>query len=125
MSRIVKTATLVGASALFIGCAATASTTGGGDSAVSCKIEETRSQGGVVLEAVADSAEPVGGTYRFEVRKSGGGGTSNSSQSGDFTLSGGEPAVLSQIALGDGGRLAYDAELTLTWKGGEVSCQAG
>jgi len=62
---------------------------------VRCEIRATPTASGVRLESVAMSKVPISGEYEFTVEKSGGGGTSSSSQSGDFELGSGEESLLS------------------------------
>ena len=87
---------------------------------VSCEIRSTKVGGGVQLEGVVVARKPTAGDYEFVVRKSGGGGTSNSSQSGDFELGARQESVVGDVMLGGGG--SYDADLTIRWKGGKASC---
>ena len=87
---------------------------------VSCEIRSTKAAGGVQLEGVVSARKAASGEYEFVVRKSGGGGTSNSSQSGDFELGARQESVVGDVTLGGGG--SYDADLTIRWKGGKASC---
>ena len=87
---------------------------------VGCEIRSAKVAGGVRLEGVVYARKPASGEYEFVVRKSGGGGTSNSSQSGDFALDARQESVVGEVTLGGGG--AYDADLTVRWAGGKASC---
>ena len=84
-----------------------------------CEIRAEKVSGGVRLQAVAFSSTAAAGDYEFVVAKSGGGGTSNTSQSGDFESGAAAESVLSEVTLGGGG--SYEARLTVTWADG-ASC---
>lgn len=89
-----------------------------------CEIRVTERQGGVQLEGLALADRTLSGTYSFVVKKQGGGGTSNTMQGGDFTALPGRNSTVSSVSLSLGAGASYTAELTLTWPGGEASCQA-
>ena len=86
-----------------------------------CEIRTSRVAGGVLLEAVAVSTKPISGTYEFSVRNDSPAGSSSTSQSGEFEIGSGTEAVLSEVALSDGGNAK--ADLRLSWPGGETSCE--
>jgi hypothetical protein len=87
---------------------------------VGCEIRTTKVPGGEQLEGVVFARKPAAGEYEFVVSKSGGGGTSNSSQSGDFELGARQESVVGEVTLGGGG--SAKAHLTVRWSGGEASC---
>jgi hypothetical protein len=87
---------------------------------VGCEIRTTKVSGGVRLEGVVFARKPATGEYEFVVSKSGGGGTSNSSQSGDFELGARQESVVGEVMLGGGG--SSKAHLTVRWDGGRTSC---
>ena len=89
---------------------------------VGCTIRERPMDGGVQLEGVLVSKMPLSGTYAFEVNKRGPAGTSNSSQSGGFSVNPNEETVVGHVGLGMEPGGTYTAELTVSWPGGEVSC---
>jgi hypothetical protein len=90
---------------------------------VRCEIRSTAQPEGVRLEALALADAPTLGTYEFLVTKEDGGGSSRSAQSGDFTLSPGQEAVLGEIDLGLDAGGGYAADLTVRWSGGETACR--
>ena len=87
---------------------------------VNCEIRTTKVPGGVRLEGVVFARKPATGEYEFGVSMSGGGGTSNSSQSGDFELDARQESVVGEVMLGGGG--SSKAHLTVRWDGGKASC---
>ncbi|MBA3518500.1 MAG: hypothetical protein H0T75_12865 [Rhizobiales bacterium] len=86
-----------------------------------CEVRATKTAGGVSLQAVAFSDSAGSGEYELIVEKSGGGGSSNTSQGGDFEVGSGGESVLSEVTLSGGGSAV--AELTVTWSGGGT-CKA-
>ena len=87
----------------------------------SCEVRATKVAGGIRLQAVAFSSSASSGEYELTVDKSGGGGSSNTSQGGDFEVGSGGESVLSEVTLSGGGSAV--AELTVTWSGGGT-CKA-
>ena len=87
---------------------------------VGCEIRTTKVPGGMRLEGVVHARKPATGEYEFVVSKSGGGGTSNSSQSGDFELDTRQESVVGEVTLGGGG--SAKAHLSVRWDGGKASC---
>lgn len=94
------------------------------DAPLRCEIRTTPVSGGVELAGIAAADRPLSGTYELDVRKTGGGGTSNTMQGGEFELRPGEDAIVSVVGLGLEGGASFNATLVLRWKGGEVSCSA-
>jgi hypothetical protein len=86
-----------------------------------CEVRVDDVAGGKRLQAVAFATFPASGEYDLVVSKSGGGGTSNTSQGGEFEVGAGTEATLSEVTLGGGG--SFTAELTVSWSGG-TSCRA-
>jgi hypothetical protein len=89
---------------------------------VRCEIRATPTSGGVQLRSVATAGRAVSGEYEFVVEKQGGGGTSSTAQSGDFSVGPGTESLLSEVSLGLSGGATYVAQLTLYWNGAETSC---
>lgn len=87
----------------------------------SCEVRATKVSGGVRLQAVAFSGNAGSGEYELTVDKSGGGGSSNTSQGGDFEVGSGGESVLSEVTLSGGGSAV--ARLTVSWSGGGT-CKA-
>jgi len=90
---------------------------------VQCHIRANTTGGGIELEAVVVSETPLSGTYQFDVRKAGSGGTSSSAQSGDFDAVSGE-AVIGNVGLGLEPGATYDAKLVVRWNDHETKCAA-
>ena len=86
-----------------------------------CLVRATKTSGGVRLEAVASGDTSTSGEYEFDVRKSGGGNTSATSQGGTFEIGADEDAILSDVTLGGAGTVT--AELKIKWESGGT-CQA-
>ncbi len=96
-------------------------TTGGRAPApMSCEIRVSDTPLGWQVEPMALSSTPLAGDYQFTVAKVSKGGTSVSSQSGDFETLAGRPTVLGTAVFDRKGSI--DAELTVRWSGGAVSC---
>jgi hypothetical protein len=89
---------------------------------VRCEIRATPTSGGVQLRSIATASRAVSGEYEFVVEKQGGGGTSSTAQSGDFSVGPGTESLLSEVSLGLSGGATYVAQLTLYWNGAETSC---
>jgi len=89
-------------------------------SALSCAIEVGRSSGGVELQAVVAGAAGNTGNYRLVVRKTGGGGSADIDQSGEFATGKGGSSVLSTVSLGGDGR--YTARLSVSSGGRSAEC---
>jgi hypothetical protein len=89
---------------------------------LSCEIRSVPVSGGLRLEAVALGEMGASGEYELVVAKSGGGGTSNVTQGGTFTVERGREAVLGEVTLG-GGEGAAKAQLTVNWAGGKATCE--
>ena len=97
---------------------------GGGPSAsqpIRCDIQVKERGQSVALEGVVFANAAVEGSYHLRVSKSGGAGSSDINQSGDFSAGPGKPNTLGTVMLGaDGG--SYTARLTVTWDGGSIEC---
>jgi hypothetical protein len=87
---------------------------------MSCEIRVSDTPLGWQVEPVALASMPLAGDYQFTVAKVSKGGTAVSSQSGDFEALAGLPTVLSTAVFDRKGSI--DAELTVRWSGGAVSC---
>lgn len=95
------------------------------EEAVRCEIRTTPIPDGVHLAAIATSRIAVTGMFEFEIRKSGGGGTANTAQSGTFSVEAGGTTTLGEVNLGlSGGNSTYTADLMVEWDGGRTSCSA-
>jgi len=91
---------------------------------VQCRVAAKVSQGMVRLQAIARAAAPISGKYRFSVNKRSRSGTSQSAQSGSFTLNSVQEHTLTVVVL-DGSAIGhYTAELVLEWHNGRVACRS-
>jgi hypothetical protein len=91
--------------------------------AVNCEIRSSKSSGAILLEAVATGQFRATGDYEFVISKSGGGGTSNIRQGGEFEIGPDEEAILGEVAVGSGEGASVRAKLSLT-NGGKLLCEA-
>ena len=92
-----------------------------GGSGLSCEIHQSHRGGSVVLEGVVYSGSATDGSYQFTVTKSGGGGSSNINQGGEFSVSAGGRSSVGTVELGgDGG---YSATLRVSADGHSSSCK--
>ncbi len=89
---------------------------------IRCEIQVKHEGGGVQLEGVVFASDAVKGSYRMQVRKTGGGGSSNINQGGDFRAGPQAPARVGTVTLG-GDDGSYSANLKVTWDGGTVECE--
>ena len=86
-----------------------------------CEIQVQERGNSVALQGLVFAKTAIEGSYQLRVSKSGGGGSSDINQSGDFSAGPGEPSTLGTVSLGgDGG--SYVARLTVTWDGGSIEC---
>ncbi|WP_210191736.1 curli-like amyloid fiber formation chaperone CsgH [Rhodomicrobium vannielii] len=112
--------------ALGLGVMVVASEHGAAASAESgpirCEIKVLRDGGGVQLEGMVFASDKVAGSYRLQVRKTSGGGSSNVNQGGNFSAAPDAPAKVGMVTLG-GDDAAYSAKLQVTWSGGTVECE--
>jgi hypothetical protein len=86
-----------------------------------CEIQVQEHGTSVALQGVVFAKTAVEGSYRLRVTKSGGAGSSDINQSGDFSAGPGEPGRLGTVTLG-GDAGSYVAKLTVTWHGGSIEC---
>lgn len=89
--------------------------------AVSCEVRVRRTANGMMIQAVAHADRAVDGDYEFVITKSGGGGSSDVTQSGPFSAAAGETVTLGSTELGADGR--YRAVLVLRDQSGELCRQ--
>lgn len=88
--------------------------------AIRCEIHEKTTRSGVALEGVVKTKTDVAGSYRFKISASGGAGSSDINQSGDFTAGPNAESSLGYVMLGGGG--IYDARLDVTIDGRTIRC---
>lgn len=87
-----------------------------------CELRAISGPGGVELSAIASSSVATSGNYRLVVAKSGAVGGSDIDQSGGFSVTPGTQSTLSVVSMGLERGASYVAKLTVTWKGGTVTC---
>jgi hypothetical protein len=88
--------------------------------AVSCEVRSRRTANGVIIQARAFADRNIDGEYDLRIIKSGGGNSSEISQSGPLTLAAGAAATLgeNEVSLERGARIR--AVLTLRDASGEI-----
>lgn len=104
---------------LGVAVAAPARDAGAGPAGVTCDIRVRDGASGVVLEGVVRSGAPVSGSYSLVVTTSGGGGSSDIRQSGEFDATGGATPLGTVTVAGNG---RYTARLDVRWPHGSTSC---
>ena len=116
-------AILAGSGVLGLGLvfAAPDQATAGGGSGLRCEIYQSSRGGGVVLEGVVFSDQATDGSYEFRVAKSGGGGSSDINQSGEFSVGAGGKSSVGSVSLGGSG--GYSATLKVSAAGHAVACK--
>lgn len=87
-----------------------------------CELEVKQRAGGVELQGVVFANAKVEGSYQLQIRKTGGGGSSDINQGGEFNAGPGLPARLGIVSLG-GDDGSYSARLTVRWNGEVIECQ--
>ena len=93
---------------------------GGGGSGLRCEITQSGHGGSVVLQGVVFSDQATDGSYEFRVAKSGGGGSSDINQSGEFSVGAGGKSSVASVSLGGSG--GYSATLKVRSSGHAVAC---
>ncbi len=88
---------------------------------LACDIRISETPAGLEVEPLAIATAVLSGDYQFTVSKKSPGGTSVSSQSGDFETTAGAPTSLGLAVVDREGSLK--AELTIHYPGGAVSCE--
>lgn len=87
-----------------------------GSDRIACEIVASASAGAVTLEGRAGAAEPLSGSYRFEVSGAG----TQIRQAGPFGTAAGATATLGSVRLG--GKGPYEATLVVDANGETVRC---
>lgn len=111
-------AALLAAFGLVVGSVVAIGSSAAG-SGVSCEVRVEGSRSAPRLVGVVHASAPIDGSYTLRVKGTGGGGSSNITQSGEFHAAPGAPATLGVVSLGGG---TFDASLRVTWPGGATSC---
>jgi hypothetical protein len=92
-----------------------------GDSPVRCEIKVKDQGNSVSLEGSVFAAKTTQGDYHFRVNKSGGGGSANIDQRGEFRAGPNNPGRFGNVTLGTNGG-SYVAKLTVTADGETIEC---
>jgi hypothetical protein len=106
------------AAALVLALMGPAASSAEASDGLKCAIRSVETAGGVELKGVVISNGTIDGRYQFVV--TGGGGSTNIMQSGDFSAEQGRPETLGVVTLGGGGR--YTAKLKVTAGGKTFQC---
>ena len=113
-------ALLLAAVGLVAGSLVTAHSGEAGKGDLSCEVRVEGSRSAPRLVGGGHATAPVVGSYTLLGKGSGGGGSSDITQSGAFHAAPGAPATLGVVTLGGG---SFDASLRVTWPGGSTSCR--
>jgi hypothetical protein len=109
-----------GAIALMgLGIAAIAATSGMANStaeSIQCGIAEGSERGMLALEGTILSPVALSGEYRFSMRSSGNGGSSNISQGGYFTVAANQATPIGKVLINAGSAYAIDFDVTANGK---------
>lgn len=109
---------LVALAALGIaGVAANANTPAHG---LACGVSTVDERGMLTVEGVLQSPTALSGDYRFALKSQGGGGSSNVSQGGPFSIAPETRVSLSKVTVNAGSTL--DIDFTVTAGGQEFDC---
>jgi hypothetical protein len=94
----------------------------GMEKGIECEIRRTVDGNMVRLEAMALADVAASGRYRFQIKKGGLSGVTDSRQGGAFVIESGQTRLLSTstISVGPGDR--YQAALSVEWDGETSSC---
>lgn len=105
-----------------LGIAGAAAIAGPSSNDFACGISTTTDRGMMAIEGVVQTQEAMSGDYRFALKSSGSGGSSNINQGGQFTATPGSPVSLGRVMINAGSKV--DVEFTVR-KGGEtIDCSA-
>lgn len=105
---------------VLAGLAASAGFANSSNGSVQCGIAKTNQQGMLSLEGTILSPVAVSGEYRFAIRSSSNGGSSNISQGGYFTANANEATPLGRVMVNAGS--TYDIEFDVTAGGQKIDC---
>ena len=89
---------------------------------IRCEILVKSRSRGVSLEGIVHANVAIEGSYQLVITKSGGGGSSDINQGGEFSAAPGKATSLSTVMLsGNGG--SYTAKLKVNWNGNSTECR--
>ena len=110
--------------ALFgLGLAVLASTSGMANASTAseaCGIVTSTQNGMLVIEGAVLSPVALDGSYQFAIQSSGGGGSSNISQGGNFTAAANQQTALGKVMINAGSN--YSVDFTVTANGKKLDC---
>ncbi len=113
---VLRLATLLGLGALGLaGASATPSPEG-----FACGIAADRDGGMLQVEGALVSPIAINGEYRFSLRSSGSGGSTNVSQGGPFAAAAGQQTTLGRVTLN--ANAAYQVEFSVSAAGKTFDC---
>lgn len=92
------------------------------DAPLTCEVRSRRTSNGVLIQARAFADRDIDASYDLRIVKSGGGNSSEISQSGDFSLDAGSSATLGENEMSFERGSHLRAYLTISDAGGEL-CQ--
>lgn len=92
------------------------------DAPLTCEVRSRRTSNGVLIQARAFADRDIDASYDLRIVKSGGGNSSEISQSGDFSLDAGSSATLGENEMSFERGSHLRAYLTIRDAGGEL-CQ--
>lgn len=113
----------LGAAALFgLGAAGLAVTASASGSDITCGFATTTDRGMTAIEGTLLSPVALTGEYRFALKSTGNGGSTNISQGGQFSAAPGTQITLGRVTLNAGASVAVD--FTVTANGKTLDCSS-
>jgi hypothetical protein len=88
--------------------------------ATRCGVTATAERGMLALEGTILSPVALSGEYRFAIRSSANGGSSNINQGGYFTAAANEATILGKVMINAGAQ--YEASLDVSAGGQKIAC---
>lgn len=93
-----------------------------GSSKIVCGVSTATDRGMMAIEGILQSPDALHGEYRFALRSSGSGGSTNINQGGQFSASPGMPVSLGKVTVNAGS--AIDVDFTVTAGGRKFDCSS-
>ncbi|ODT68199.1 MAG: hypothetical protein ABS75_21280 [Pelagibacterium sp. SCN 63-23] len=103
-----------------LGAAGVAATAGPSDAALACGVSTVTERGMLAIEGVLQSPTALAGEYRFALKSSGAGGSTNINQGGQFSAAAGSAVSLGRVMVNAGAKI--DVEFTITSNGRSFDC---
>lgn len=104
-----------------LGGAAIANANSGQAGAIACGVSTVTDRGMMSVEGVVQSPTALTGEYRFSLKSSGNGGSSNISQGGAFAIEAGAATTLGKVMVNAGSTLNVDFQVTAAGKNYDCS----